>query len=182
LLAQNLRTAREAAADAKGSDGMTPTALHIFAINGESDLRHTNLTRAQGLAPDLPALEDWLGVDTILTDQIEVFPHRGSRRHEPYRLRRDGLRSRPPPGPDARARLDALEGSVLLVPDTAMPAEPETRRDADPIAVLPLAAADHNAELPKADMTPAAPRQKSRPPSHRRRRACPKASRSPSSS
>jgi hypothetical protein len=31
----------------------------------------------------------------------------------------------PPPGPDARARLDALEGSVLLVPDTAMPAEPK---------------------------------------------------------
>jgi chorismate mutase len=34
---------------------MTPTALHIFAVNGESDLRHTNLTRAQGLRPDLPA-------------------------------------------------------------------------------------------------------------------------------
>jgi hypothetical protein len=30
---------------------MTPTALHIFAVNGESDLRHTNLTRAQGLHP-----------------------------------------------------------------------------------------------------------------------------------
>jgi aspartate carbamoyltransferase catalytic subunit len=72
LLAQNLRAAREARA--RGSDGMTPTTLHIFAINGESDLRHTNLTRAQGLSPDLPALEEWLGVDTLLTDLIEVFP------------------------------------------------------------------------------------------------------------
>jgi hypothetical protein len=45
---------------------MTPTALHIFAVNGDSDLRHTNLTRAQGLRPDLPALEDWLGVDATL--------------------------------------------------------------------------------------------------------------------
>jgi hypothetical protein len=54
-------------------DGMTPTALHILAVNGDSDLRHTNLTRAQGLRPDLPPLEDWLGVD-ILTDQIEIFP------------------------------------------------------------------------------------------------------------
>jgi hypothetical protein len=53
-----------------------------------------------------------------------------------------------------RARLDALEGSVLLVPDTAMPAEPDPAR-LTAITSCRWLQADHNAELPKADMTPA---------------------------
>jgi aspartate carbamoyltransferase catalytic subunit len=64
LLARNLRAAREAGADA-GGDGMTPTALHVFAVNGDSDLRHTNLTRAHGRSARPAALEDWLGVDAL---------------------------------------------------------------------------------------------------------------------
>jgi hypothetical protein len=131
---------------------MTPTALHIFAINGDSDLRHTNLTRAQGLSPDLPPLAEWLGVDTLATDLIEVFPIEdlGDMSLTDYVVM--AFDPVPPPATDARARLDALEGSVLLVPDTAMPAEPKPGAMLTAIVTLPLAQADHTAELPKADI------------------------------
>jgi hypothetical protein len=131
---------------------MSPTALHIFAVNGKSDLRHTNLTRAQGLKSELPPLEDWLGLDALLTDQIEIFPVEdlGDMTLTEYvGMAFDPV---PPPGPDLRARLDALEGSVLLVPDTAMPKDPRPGAMLTSIAVLPLAQADHSADLPKADV------------------------------
>jgi hypothetical protein len=136
---------------------MTPTALHILAVNGDSDLRHTNLTRAQGLRPDLPALEDWLGVDAILTDQIEIFPIEdlGDMTLTDYVVM--AFDPAPPPGPDARTRLDALEGSVLLVPDTAIPTDPKPGAMLTRIATLPLVQADHSADLPKADVRAAAP-------------------------
>jgi hypothetical protein len=138
---------------------MTPTTLHVFAINGESDLRHTNLTRAQGLSPDLPALEEWLGVDALLTDQIEVFPVEdlGDMTLSDYVVM--AFDPVPPPAAEVRGRLDALGGSVLLVPDTAMSAEPRPGAMLTAIATLPLAQADHGADLPKADMTRTAPAQ-----------------------
>mgnify|MGYP001092518106 CR=1 FL=1 len=135
---------------------MTPTTLHIFAVNGESDLRHTNLTRAQGLAPDLPPLGEWLGLDALRTDQIEIFPVEdlGDMSLSDYVVM--AFDPSAPPDPGTRARLDALEGSVLLVPDTAMPAEPKPGGMLTSIAKLALARADHVADLPKADLQPAA--------------------------
>lgn len=136
---------------------MIPKFLHIFAVNGESDLRHTNLTRAQGLSPDLPPLEEWLGLDALRTDQIEIFPIEdlGEMTLSDYVVM--AFDPVPPPGAEVRARLDALEGSVLLVPDTAMPTEPTPGARLTTITVMPLAQADHDADLPKADMTRAAP-------------------------
>lgn len=131
---------------------MRPTILHIFAVNGDGAPRHTNLTRAQGLKPDLPPLADWLGLDMLLTDQIEIFPIEdlGDMTLSDYvTMAFDPAK---PPGPEERARLDALKGSVLLVPDTAMPADPKPQRNLTAIAALPLAQADHGAELPKADL------------------------------
>ncbi len=135
---------------------MTPTTLHIFAVNGESELRHTNLTRAQGLAPDLPPLGEWLGLDALSTDQIEIFPVEdlGDMSLSDYVVM--AFDPSAPPDPETRARLDALEGSVLLVPDTAMPAEPKAGAMLTPIATLALARADHVAELPKAELQSAA--------------------------
>ncbi len=135
---------------------MSATTLHIFAVNGESELRHTNLTRAQGLAPDLPPLEAWLGLDVLSTDQIEIFPVEdlGDMTLTDYVVM--AFDPVPPPAPDVRARLDALEGSVFLVPDTAMKGAPKPGAMLSSIATLPLAQADHSAELPKADVQSAA--------------------------
>jgi len=135
---------------------MTQTTLHIFAVNGESELRHTNLTRAQGLAPDLPPLAEWLGLDALRTDQIEIFPVEdlGDMSLSDYVVM--AFDPAAPPDPETRAQLDALEGSVLLIPDTAMPAEPKPGPGLTPVAVLALARADHVADLPKADLQPAA--------------------------
>jgi hypothetical protein len=143
---------------------MTPTTLHIFALNGESDLRHTNLTRAQGLAPDLPALEEWLGVDALVTDQIEVFPVEdlGDMTLSDYVVM--AFDPVPPPGAEVRGRLDALGGSVVLVPDTAMSAEPRPGAMLTAIATLPLAQADHDADLPKAELRAEAPEDDAPPP------------------
>lgn len=143
---------------------MTPGILHVFAVNGVSDLRHTNLTRAQGLSPDLPPLEEWLGLDALITDQIEIFPVEdlGDMALSDYVVM--AFDPVPPPGPETRARLDALEGSVLLVPDTAMPAEPKPGARLTAIAALPLAQADHTAELPRADVrAPEVPEKETAP-------------------
>jgi hypothetical protein len=138
---------------------MTPKTLHVFAVNDTSDLRHTNLTRAQGLSPDLPPLADWLGLDTLLTDRIEIFPVEdlGDMSLSDYVTM--AFDPALPPDPQTRAQLDALKGSVLLVPDIAMPTAPRPGAALTEIAVLPLAQADHGADLPKADMTRAAPAQ-----------------------
>jgi hypothetical protein len=53
----------------------------------------------------------------VLTDLIEVFPIEdlGDMSLTDYVVM--AFDPVPPPGPDDRARLDALEGSVLLVPE-----------------------------------------------------------------
>lgn len=122
--------------------------LHVFAVNTETDLRHSHLTRAQGEATDLPPLGDWLGVG-VDTDEIELFPIRDlgdmplsdyiTMAFAPERLSSDEAR-----------RLNALEGTVLLVPERALAVAAKPGAELTLIATLPLAAADHRADLPKA--------------------------------
>jgi hypothetical protein len=132
---------------------MSAKVLHVFAINGESDLRHTNLTREQGLMPDLPPLGEWLGVEALDTDRIEVFPVQdlGEMKLSQYVT----MAFDPVPLIDAEtsARLDALEGSVLLVPDTAFEGVFHPGAEVTEVATLSLALPDHHAELPKADVS-----------------------------
>lgn len=129
------------------------TSLHVFALTIDTDLRHTHLTRAQGESVDLPDLADWLGVATLDTDEIEVFPVKDlgdlslgdyvDLAFAPEAIDRQD-----------RARMDALEGTVLLVPDTALSAPPAPGPNAAPVATLPLSQPDHDAALPKAAITP----------------------------
>lgn len=126
--------------------------LHIFAVNTALDLCHTHYSRAQGgPAPDLPPLADWLGA-AVDTDEIELFTLKdiGDLRLSDY----VDMAFAPEDIPsDATRRMNALEGSVLLVPDRAMTGTPTPGPALTLIASLHLAKADHRASLPKADVT-----------------------------
>lgn len=127
------------------------THLHIFALNEPVEVSHTNLTRQKGQTPTLPPLADWLGVDTLDTDKIEVFLVEDldtmalSDYIQLAFAPEDAI-----PG-DIQTRLNALNGAVLLVPETALTSTTNPGPQATAIATLPLARADNTASLPKAD-------------------------------
>ncbi|MCU4651356.1 hypothetical protein N8I71_00810 [Roseibacterium sp. SDUM158016] len=133
---------------------MTAPLLHVFAVNGESDLRHTHLTRAMGEAPDLPPLADWLGLGALDTDEVEFFPLKdlGDMHLSDYLTM--AFVPETAIAQDVRARLDALEGSVLLVPEAAMDGAPRPGPNLSAIATLRLAQPDHVADLPPAGIAP----------------------------
>lgn len=143
--------------------------LHVFAVNAALNLCHTHYSRAQGApAPDLPPLADWLGT-AVDTDEIELFTLRdiGDLRLSDY----VDMAFAPEDIPsDAARRINALEGSVLLVPDRALDGAPAPGPALTLIASLHLAKADHSASLPKADVTatPTAAPPPSAPPAQRR--------------
>ena len=126
--------------------------LHVFAVNAETQVRHTHLTRANGEAPALPPLTAWLGAE-VDTDEIELFPvgDLGEMSLSEYVTMAFAPEGIPP---RTAQRMDALTGHVLLVPDPALGAAPAPGPEATPVASLALAAADHGSSLPKADMTP----------------------------
>lgn len=127
------------------------TQLHIFALNEPVTISHTNLTRQKGEAPDLPPLADWLGVQNLDTDKIEMFPVEdlGAMALSDY-IQLAFAPEDAIPG-DIQARLNALNGAVLLVPETALTSPTNPGPQATAIAALPLARADNTASLPKAD-------------------------------
>ncbi|MEX3017800.1 hypothetical protein [Gymnodinialimonas hymeniacidonis] len=131
------------------------TQLHIFALNEPVTVSHTNLTRQKGEAPDLPLLTEWLGLDALDTDQIEMFPvdDLGGMALSDYIQ----LAFTPETGipADDQRRLDALEGAVLLVPDNAISGTFAPGPQATEIAKVPLAQPDNTATLPKAEVSPA---------------------------
>ncbi|QXT40340.1 hypothetical protein [Gymnodinialimonas ceratoperidinii] len=130
------------------------THLHIFALNESIDLSHTHLTRQKGEAVVLPPLSDWLGVESIDTDEIELFPvsDLGDMTLSDY-IQLAFTPEAPIPAATA-ARLNTLDGGVLMVPDNAMTGTPAPGPQATEIASIALARADHDAELPKARVTP----------------------------
>lgn len=146
-------------------------SLLIFSLQGPPDLRHTHLTRLEGEAPELPPLAQWLGLEALDTDQIELFPisDLGAMSLSVY------LQSAFDPEPDALEAsapyIDAAQGSVLIVPDAAMTGALAPNTSIERIAGLPLLRADHSADLPKADFsTPPAPEVQPAQPSPTRRR------------
>lgn len=130
---------------------MTDT-LHVFAITAPEGLRHTHLTRAEGLAPDLPPLTDWLGAE-VDTDEIELFPIRdlGDMALSDYITMAFAPEAIPP---QALRKINGIKGHALLVPERALSEEPAPTGEARLIASLPLARPDHSATLPKADVAP----------------------------
>ena len=134
------------------------THLYIFALNEPVAVSHTNLTRQKGETPDLPPLADWLGLDALDTDEIELFPigDLGGMALSDYIQ----LAFTPETGipVDDQRRIDALDGAVLLAADDAMTGTLAPGSKATRIATIPLAQADNTAALPKADVTLTPPR------------------------
>lgn len=131
------------------------THLHIFALNEPTDVSHTNLTRQKGEVPDLPPLAEWLGVDALDTDRIEVFPvdDLGGMALSDY-IQLAFTPENGVPSDDQR-RINRLDGAVLLVPDDAISGTPAPGPQATEIATIALAQADNTASLPKANVAPA---------------------------
>ncbi|ABD56821.1 hypothetical protein [Jannaschia sp. CCS1] len=130
------------------------TNLQIFALNEPIDVSHTNLTRQTGETPELPPLAEWLGVDTLDTDQIELFPIKDLSDMPLSEYIRLAFAPEEQIAPADITRLDALSGAVLLVPETALSAAPRPGSQATLIASVPLAQADNSGSLPKADVAP----------------------------
>ncbi|AHM03117.1 hypothetical protein roselon_00688 [Roseibacterium elongatum DSM 19469] len=150
---------------------MTAETLRIYALNVDSDARHTNLTRARGESVEMPPLAEWLGVDDLDHREIELFPldDLGDMPLSDYVTRAFD----PDPAINATTanRLDALSGSVLLVPGRALQDTPRDSRELTEVAILTLAQADQTGALPKADLAPppTLPEQEDRPPEKMRR-------------
>jgi len=129
--------------------------LHILALNHPSDTRHTHLTRAKGEGADLPPLADWLGVNSLDTDVIELFPVKDLDDMPLSDYVTTAFAPEAAIPAETRARMDALDGSVLLVPGGALPpSAPTPGPDVTLIASIQLAEPDHSADLPPADVTP----------------------------
>lgn len=128
---------------------MTAERLVVFALNGVDPGQHTSLTRAEGAVVALPPLAAWLGVRALDTDAVEMFPvsDLGAMRLSDY-IAEAYTPDAPLPRPLA-GKLDALEGSVLLVPDTAFTGRPDPGPEVTRIGAVRLAQPDHAAELPR---------------------------------
>lgn len=146
------------------------THLHIFALNEPVEVAHTHLTRQNGETPALPPLADWLGVDTLDTDEIELFPIEDLATMALSDYVKLAFAPAQDIPADTATRLNALTGAVLLVPEKALPAPATPGAQATLIASIPLAQADNSASLPKADVaptparTPATPEREAPPP------------------
>lgn len=130
------------------------TNLHIFALNEPVEVSHTHLTRQRGEMPVLPPLTAWLGVDTIDTDEIELFPIKDLADMALADYIRLAFAPEQDIPSDTLTRLNALTGAVLLAPEKALPAPAHPGPQATLIASLSLAQADNSAQLPKAKVTP----------------------------
>lgn len=138
---------------------MSPRSLHVFALNMESTLRHTNLTRATGDAIELPPLAEWLGIPAIDENEIELFPLKdlGDMPLSDYISRAYDPENALPTA--VAGRLDALTGSVLLVPDGADSGPMQPGVEVTLVATIPLAQPDNAAHIRKADLSPSAGRR-----------------------
>ena len=127
--------------------------IYVFALNTPVSVTLTDLTRARGETAGLPPLGDWLGLADLDCDRIELFPvsDLGDLPLSNYLL--SAYDADPA---DQGPRLDALDGSVLIVPARAMTGAPKPGAEATLIATLETARADHRAELDPAPIPPPA--------------------------
>lgn len=130
---------------------MKTAHLHIFALNAETDARHTFLSRSKGEVAKLPDLAGWLSLRQggLDTDNIELFAvsDLGDLRLSNYVA--TAFDPLDPPLNEAAPKLNALEGHVLLIPDAALAGSWTAGQHVTLVASLPLAVANHAAEALK---------------------------------
>lgn len=140
----------------------TGPRLHVVALNDRFDVSTTFLSRQSGAeVPDLSILAEALDLPELDATQLELFPVKelGGMRLSDYIA--EAFSPEPRLDGETRTRLNAVEGHVALLLDPALPEGAVLRSNARArlLASLPLAVADHDAEMPKADLTPAAAAQ-----------------------
>ncbi len=127
---------------------MASRMLHIFAVNAAVEGRHTYLSRSKEEAMKLPDLAGWMGLRQggLNTDEIELFPvsDLAGMALSDYVSNAFDLDGQP--AGQTMARMNALDGHVLLVPDAAVAGTVETKPELTLIASLPMARADHSSE------------------------------------
>lgn len=158
-----------------GGGEQTGPQLHVVALNETPVGRTTFLSRQGGEdAPDLSDLAEALGLSSLDAARLELFPvsDLGGMRLSDYIT--EAFAPDDPLPPDIRARLNAIDGSVALLLDDALP-EGESLRSgarARRIASVPLERPDHAADLPPADTgrdAAPAPQEEAPPPDSDRR-------------
>ena len=119
--------------------------LHVYAVNVDlGELSHTHLTRTKAESTgDLPPLADWLGV-AVDTEAVELFPVADLTPLKLTDYLRDGFDVAEKSLAPHTARLTALDGHVLLVPDDALSAAPVASAQLTAIASLPTLQADQD--------------------------------------
>lgn len=134
------------------------SALVILAVNEDlGELRHTNLTRLRGEAPDLPALAEWLGTE-VDTSAIELFPVRDVASMGLSAYLREAFSVSEAELSEISPALAQLDGHVLLIPESALTGTLSLGPELSLIGAPAVDAVDHVArDLPKADVGPQSP-------------------------
>ncbi|MEM7473273.1 MAG: hypothetical protein AAF340_18140 [Pseudomonadota bacterium] len=146
---------------------MTQPHLEIFAVNSKLDMRHTFLSRASGDTPKLPDLAGWLGLQQggVNTDEIELFPTDDLAGMQLSDYVTTAFDLEAPPEVPLAARMNALEGHVLLIPSHALAGSVQTGAELTLITRLPMTEPDHSASAlkPVAPTPPPAPEPEADP-------------------
>lgn len=120
--------------------------LHIYAVNEAIEGRHTYLSRSQGESMVLPDLAGWLGLRQggLDTDEIELFPtgDLAGMALSDYVTTAFDLEAAP--NAQTAARMNALEGHVLLIPSAALAGAVAERPELTLVASLLMAQPDHS--------------------------------------
>ncbi|MCY4180804.1 MAG: hypothetical protein OXC60_12845 [Litoreibacter sp.] len=133
--------------------------LHIFAVNADLEGRHTYLSRSRGETMALPDLASWLGLDQggLNLDEIELFPAEDLAGMALSDYVTTAFDLEAAPEAQLSARMNALEGHVLLIPGAVLAGEVQTGPELTLIARLPMARPDHSSDAlePLPHSTPA---------------------------
>ena len=134
---------------------MSSDTLFIYALPDAPDVRCTALTRATETSDaqdDLPPLAEWLGVQALDLDRVELFPTDDLGEMPLVEYATMVFAPEKMPDTATKARLNALEGMVLLVPGAALDGTPTPGAQVESVAEIALAIPDHRANLPKAEL------------------------------
>lgn len=137
---------------------MAGRVLHIYAVNERIEGTHTYLSRSQGQAATLPDLAGWLGLRQggLNTDEIELFATSDLAGMALTDYVTTAFELEASPDAQTSARLNALDGHVLLIPEAALSGAVSPKSQLTLVSSLRVARPDHSAEaLEPAPLRPA---------------------------
>jgi hypothetical protein len=128
---------------------MEGQVLHIYAVNERIEATHTYLSRSQGQVAELPDLSGWLGLGPggLVTDEIELFATGDLAGMSLTDYISTAFDLEAAPDVQTAARLNALDGHVLIAPEAAVSGNVTPQPQVTHIASLRVAQADHSANV-----------------------------------